>query len=106
MHNVLPLNAMQVFARRWQAFGWMFNKIRRADTIAYLNTRGDEVLGVARGLTADLPEVLQVVHCQLVASQVQHDVLQGAGVAIAEDEPIPARPLRIAGSIAHELRCT
>ena len=43
-----------------------------------LNTLGDTVLGVTRGDGTDLSELLEVVHADLVAGQVEHDVLQSA----------------------------
>lgn len=47
-----------------------------------LDTVGDDVLGVAGGLTGDLAETLKVVHRELVASEVEEDVLERtAGVA-------------------------
>ena len=41
-------------------------------------TVGVPRLGVTRRQRADLTELLEVVHGELVAHQVQHDVLKGA----------------------------
>jgi len=43
-----------------------------------LDTIGDTVLRVTGGDRADLSELLQVVHGDLVAREVEHDVLEGA----------------------------
>ena len=60
-----------------------------------LDTVGDPDLGVARGETIDLAEVLEVVERELIAREVQHGVLQCAGVAVGQHEPVPRGPLRV-----------
>ena len=47
--------------------------------------------GKAQSLT-DLAELLQVVHADIVAGQVQHRVLERAGVPVREDEPVAVGP--------------
>lgn len=42
------------------------------------DTVGDTVLGVTWGDGTDLSELLQVVHLDIVAREVEHDVLQSA----------------------------
>lgn len=39
-------------------------------------------------LAVQLTELLQVIHAQVVAGQVEHDILQCTGVAIGEDKAI------------------
>jgi hypothetical protein len=62
------------------------------------------VLGVPWGARAPLPELLQVVERQVVAGQVQRGVLEDAGVAGREHEPVPIRPRRVGRVVPHELR--
>eukprot|EP00053_Salpingoeca_punica_P011021 m.98695 g.98695 ORF g.98695 m.98695 type:complete len:479 (-) comp15561_c0_seq1:53-1489(-) len=68
-----------------------------------LDTLGEVVLRVAGRLAADLAEVLQVLDGEVVAREVQHDVLQGAAVAVGEDEAVAANPVRVLGRVVHEL---
>jgi hypothetical protein len=44
---------------------------------------------MARGYAVDLAEVLEVVHANLVAEEVEESILQHAPVSIEQDEAIP-----------------
>jgi hypothetical protein len=46
-------------------------------------------LWMARGYAVDLAEVLEVVHANLVAEEVEESILQHAPVSIEQDEAIP-----------------
>jgi hypothetical protein len=52
---------------------------------------------------APLPTHLQLLHGQVIASEVQHRVQQGAGVAIGQHKAVPAHPLGGLGVVAHDL---
>ena len=62
---------------------------------------GVAIFGMAGGLAAPLAEVLQIIHRQAVAEQVQQGVEQGAGVTVGKDEAVAVLPLRILGVVAH-----
>ena len=77
-----------------------------------LDARSGEVLRVTRGPVTsrvnasfpittcavirvpapELAELLEVVHGEVVAREVQHDVLQGAGVPVAQHEAVERDP--------------
>ena len=60
-------------------------------------------LRVARRYAVDLAEVLEVVHAELVAEEVEEGILQHASVAIGQHEAIPIEPRRILRVEGHEL---
>ena len=62
------------------------------------------VLRVAGRLRAELAELLQLVHRQLVAEEVQQPVDEHRRVAVREDEAIAIGPLRVRRVEAEELR--
>ena len=53
-------------------------------------------LGVPRRAAAPLAELAQVLEREVVAGQVQHGVLQDAGVPVGEDEAVAVGPLGVA----------
>ena len=65
------------------------------------DTHGVAVFGMAGGLAAPLAELLEVVHRQAVAGQMQQAVDEGAGMAAGQDEPIPVGPGGILGVMLH-----
>jgi hypothetical protein len=60
-------------------------------------------LGVPRGLGSPLPELLEVLHREVVAREVQRRVLEDAGMTGREHEAVAAGPGRIGGIVAHAL---
>jgi hypothetical protein len=55
---------------------------------------------MARGGTSHLSERLELIHATIfVSTQMQHDILQRARMAIAQHETIPIPPLRIRGAV-------
>lgn len=56
---------------------------------------------MTRGDRADLSELLEVVERDLVAREVEHDVLQGAGVSVGQDESVSVEPLGVLGREVH-----
>ncbi len=69
-----------------------------------LDAVGDEVLGMARRLGVELPEILELIERHLlVAGQVQQRVEQHRAVAGGEDEAVAVRPVRIGGVVFQEL---
>ncbi len=67
-----------------------------------LHTRGVAVLRVAGCLRPPLTKLLDVLHLQAVAGEEQLEVQREAAVSGREDEPVPGRPLRIRGVMAHD----
>ena len=53
-------------------------------------------LRMAGGLGAELPEILDFVHRQGIAGQVQHRVQQHGGVAVRQHESVAVPPARVA----------
>jgi hypothetical protein len=68
-----------------------------------LNAGGVVGLGVTRGLGVDLAEVLEVVHGEVVAEEVEQGVLQNTAMAVGEDEAVTVEPLGVLGVEPHEL---
>ena len=68
-----------------------------------LNAGGVVGLGVTRGLAVNLTEVLEVVHGEVIAEQVEQGVLQNAAMAVGEDEAVAVEPLGVLGVEPHEL---
>ena len=66
-------------------------------------TFGNEGLWMSRTLGSDGSEALQVVNRQVVACQMEHGVLKGTSMSIAQNEAITAPPLWVAGRIGHDL---
>jgi hypothetical protein len=60
-----------------------------------LDPIGHTDLGVSRGNTVQLPKRLEVFHRDLVAHQVEHDVLERTGVSVGEDESVSVVPLGV-----------
>ncbi len=63
----------------------------------HFDPRGMAELGMARGAAAPLPEILDVVHGDLIAEEMQQAVKQHRAVPGREDEPVAVGPLRILG---------
>ena len=70
----------------------------------HLDARRVVVLGVAGRPAAPLAELAQVLERQVVAGEVEHGVLQDAGVPAGEDEAVAVGPLRVARVVAHDAR--
>lgn len=68
-----------------------------------LNAGGVVRLGVTGGLAVNLTEVLEVVHGEVIAEQVEQGVLQNAAMAVGEDEAVTVEPLGVLGVEPHEL---
>ena len=68
-----------------------------------LDALGHEVLRMARRSRFPLPEALQLLEREVVAGQVQRGVLEDAGVAGGEDEPVAVRPVRVRRVVAHHV---
>ena len=68
-----------------------------------INTGGVTVFGMTGGLGAELTEVLQIVHGQAIAEQVQQAVHQHGAVAGREDEAVAVGPLRVCRVVLHIL---
>jgi hypothetical protein len=66
-----------------------------------LDAAGQLVFRVARRLRAELPEVLELLHRQAVAGQVEQRVEERRGVAAGEDEAVAVRPVRVVRVVAH-----
>ena len=70
-----------------------------------LDSRGLEVLRMARRARAELTELLDVVEADArIAGEVQARVEQHRGVAGREHESVAVGPLRIGGVVLHDLR--
>ncbi len=69
-----------------------------------LDARRVAVLRVARGLRAELAELLDLVEAQVVAREMQARVEEHRGVACGEHEAVPVRPQRVGGVVLHDLR--
>ena len=67
-----------------------------------LDALGEEVLRMAGCPRLPLPEALQLLEREVVAGQVQRRVLEDAGVAGGEDEPVPVRPVGVGGVVAQD----
>ena len=63
----------------------------------------DADFGVAGGDGVDLPKAFQVIHRDLVAGEVEHDVLERTSVAVGEDEAVTVDPLGVGRAEAEEL---
>lgn len=50
-----------------------------------------------------LSKLRQILHGEIVPRQVEHGVLQSAGMAIRQDEAIAINPRRILAAIVHHL---
>ena len=61
-------------------------------------------LGVPGRPAAPLAELAQVLERQVVPGQVQHGVLQDAGVPVGEDEAVVVGPLGVARVVVHDPR--
>ena len=61
----------------------------------------DADLGVARRLAVQLAQVLDLLHRQVVAGEVQQGVLKHRGMAVRQHETVAARPLRVGRVEAH-----
>src|SRR6202521_2131477 len=81
-----------------------------------LDTRGQAVFGMPRGLAADLPEILDLIERQgksrknfalrtyfAYSHQLQQGIQQNGGVPIGEHETVAVRPDRIFWVIAQKL---
>ncbi len=62
------------------------------------------VLGMPRRPAAPLAELAQVLQGEVVAGQVEHRVLEDAGVPAGKDEAVTIRPLRVARVVVHDAR--
>ncbi len=61
-------------------------------------------LGMPRRPASELAELAQVLQREVVAGQVEHGVLQDAGVAARQDEAVAIGPLRMERVVAHDAR--
>ena len=61
-------------------------------------------LGMSRRATLPLAELLEILQGEPVAGQVEHGVLQDAGVARRENEAVAVRPRGIGRVVAHDAR--
>lgn len=59
---------------------------------------------MSRRFGTQLPELRQVVFRDVVARQMEHRVLEGAGVAVAQDESVAVDPGRVLAGIFHRRR--
>ena len=81
---------------------------RRRDALSQRTGRrfdafGDEILGVARGRTAQLAEVANVIAADtLIARQKQERIDQHRAMARRQNEPVTISPIRISGIVLHE----
>lgn len=73
------------------------------EQIVHALTFGNEGLWMSRTLGSDRSKALQVVNGQVVARQMEHSVLKGTCMSIAQNEAITAPPLGVAGRIGHDL---
>ena len=64
---------------------------------------GFAVFRVAGRVRAPLAELLELVHGQVVAGEVEHTVKQRGGVAVRQHEAVAVRPERVFGVVLHEL---
>ena len=69
----------------------------------HLNSLGQEVLRVSRGLGSPLAEGLEVLNGQVISHQVEEGVVKHGSVSSGEDETVTLGPLRVAGVGLHEL---
>ena len=60
-------------------------------------------LRMAGRYAVDLAEVLEVVHAELVAEEVEEGILQHAAVAVGQHEAVPVEPGRVLRVEGHEL---
>ena len=67
-----------------------------------LNAFDEQVLGVARRLTAPLPEILDVVEGQAVSGQMEEAVEEHAAVACREYEAVTVRPAGLSRMVLQE----
>ena len=67
-----------------------------------LDAGGQTVLGVSRGLGAELAEALELLERQIVAGEVEHRVEQHGGVTRAEHEAVPIEPVGARGGVLEE----
>jgi len=61
-------------------------------------------LGMSRRLALPLPELLQIIESEVVASEVENTVQQHRRVSGGQDETIAIEPARIRGIVAQVLR--
>ncbi len=66
-------------------------------------TGGDKGLGVSGCLGTNLAELLEVFPGEVVAREVKHGILQGAGMSIRQDKAITVHPRGVRGRINHRL---
>lgn len=67
-----------------------------------LDSLGNTDFRVTRGDRVQLPELLQVIHGDLVAQKVQHGVLQRTGVTVGQDESVTVVPFGVFRVGLHE----
>jgi hypothetical protein len=70
--------------------------------IVDIRTIRHEALGMPGRLGSNLAKLRQVVLRYLVPGQMQHGVLQGAGVTVAQYEAIAINPGRILARVLHD----
>ena len=66
-------------------------------------TGGDADFGMARGFAVQLAKVFELVHGQLVATQVQQGINKHRAVAIGEYKAVTIHPMRIGGAVLQML---
>jgi hypothetical protein len=67
-----------------------------------LNTQREVVLGVTRGLAAQLPERLQVLDLEGVAGQIKQGIQQHRAVPVGQHEAVAIDPARVARVVPEE----
>ena len=64
-----------------------------------LDTRGIAVLGMAGCLAVQLAKILQLIHRQVIAGEVQQGVEQHGAVAVGQYEAVAVGPVRVGGVV-------
>ena len=68
-----------------------------------LNARGIAVLRMTRGLGMQLAEVLELLHRQVVAGEMQERIDEHRAVAVRQHETVAIHPLRVAWVVLEEI---
>ena len=95
------VDGSQVLLRHSDAAGHRKSLTERPGS--YFHARRLAVLRMPRRMRSPLPELLELLHRQVIARQVQHTVEQRGGVTIGQDKAITVRPQRIGRVVLHDL---
>ncbi len=68
-----------------------------------LDPRGIAVLGVAGSLGVQLAELLQILHAQRIAGQMQQREEKHGAVTVGQHEAVAIHPLRVGRVVLHEI---